>query len=225
MRVRRGSLESKKDPDGRLQVRAYDDLSGTEPRPEGESAALVSDRTVTSRLPGEREGPLVKEIVRGRMKPTYRVQQHAWLLLRAAIRDRTKGRDEPVVALRHPDVARRVGFESGSPGLVRQAFPRATGLRQAGYGRHQARRVRRYGLGHGVAGARPLGSLLVAEGVRVMGVADYLAWSLFAALGATGSAQLFMAAERHGAVAQAWLAAMAFFLWSALAALCFRRAI
>ena len=76
-----------------------------------------------------------------------------------------------------------------------------------------------------MAGARPLGSLLVAEGVRVMGVADYLAWSLFAALGATGSAQLFMAAERHGAVAQAWLAAVAFFLWSALAALCFRRAI
>jgi hypothetical protein len=122
MRVRRGSLESKKDPDGRLHVRAYDDLSGTEPRPEGESAALVSDRTETSRLPGEREGPLVEEIVRGRMKPTYRVQQHAWLLLRAAIRDRTKGRDEPVVALRHPDVARRVGFESGSPGLAAERF-------------------------------------------------------------------------------------------------------
>ena len=38
-----------------------------------------------------------------------------------------------------------------------------------------------------------------------MGAADYLAWSLLAALGATGSAQLFMAAERHGALAQAWL--------------------
>ncbi len=124
MRVRRGSLESKKDPDGRLQVRAYDDLSGTEPRPEGESAALVSDRAETSRLPGGREGPLVEEIVRGRMKPTYRVQLRAWLLLRVAIRDRTKGRDEPVVALRplvvlrHPDVARRVGFKSDSPGLA-----------------------------------------------------------------------------------------------------------
>ena len=56
------------------------------------------------------------------MKPTYRVQLRAWLLLRAAIRDRTKGRDEPVVALRplvvlrHADVARRVGFGFGSPG-------------------------------------------------------------------------------------------------------------
>ncbi len=66
----------------------------------------------------------MEEIVRGRMKPTYRVQLRAWLLLRAAIRDRTKGRDEPVVALRplvvlrHPDVARRVGFKSGSPGLA-----------------------------------------------------------------------------------------------------------
>jgi hypothetical protein len=58
------------------------------------------------------------------MKPTYRVQLRAWLLLRVAIRDRTKGRDEPAVALRplvvlrHPDVARRVGFKSGSPGLA-----------------------------------------------------------------------------------------------------------
>ena len=76
-----------------------------------------------------------------------------------------------------------------------------------------------------MAGARPLGSHLVAEGVRVISAVDYLAWSLLAALGATGSAQLFMAAERHGAVAQAWLGAGAFFLWSALAALCFRRAI
>ena len=52
----------------------------------------------------------------------------------------------------------------------------------------------------------------------MMDAADYLLWSLLATLGATGSAQLFMAAERHGAVAQAWLAAVAFFLWSALAA-------
>jgi hypothetical protein len=67
---------------------------------------------------------VVEEIVRGRMKPTSRVRLRAWLLLRAAIRDRTKGRAEPVVALRslvvlrHPDVARRVGLEPGSPGLA-----------------------------------------------------------------------------------------------------------
>jgi hypothetical protein len=54
-----------------------------------------------------------------------------------------------------------------------------------------------------------------------MGAADYLAWSLLSALGAAGSGQLFMAAERHGALAQAWLAAAAFCLWSALAAACF----
>ena len=69
-----------------------------------------------------------------------------------------------------------------------------------------------------MARARPLGSFLVAEGVRVMGAADYLIWSLLAASCAAGSAQLFMAAERHGAVAQMWLAAVAFFLWSAFAA-------
>jgi hypothetical protein len=61
----------------------------------------------------------------------------------------------------------------------------------------------------------------VAERVRGMSAADYFVWSLLAALGAIGSAQLFMAAERYGAVAQAWFAAMAFFLWSALAAVCF----
>jgi hypothetical protein len=72
-----------------------------------------------------------------------------------------------------------------------------------------------------VAGARPLDSPLVAEDVRVMGAADYFAWCLLAALCAAGSGQLFMAAERHGALAQAWLAAAAFFLWSALAAACF----
>jgi hypothetical protein len=55
----------------------------------------------------------------------------------------------------------------------------------------------------------------------MMDAADYLLWSLLATLGATGSAQLFMAAERHGAVAQARLAAMAFCQWSALSAVCF----
>jgi hypothetical protein len=72
-----------------------------------------------------------------------------------------------------------------------------------------------------VAGAGSLGWPLVAERVRMMDAADYLLWSLLATSGATGSAQLFMAAERHGAVAQARLAAMAFCLWSALAAVCF----
>ena len=56
IRPRRGSLESEKDPDGRLHVRAYDYSSGAEPRLEGESAAFVSDRAETSLLPGEREG-------------------------------------------------------------------------------------------------------------------------------------------------------------------------
>jgi hypothetical protein len=49
----------------------------------------------------------------------------------------------------------------------------------------------------------------------------YLTWSLLATLGAVGSGHLFVEAERYGAVAQAWLGAMAFVLWSALAAVCF----
>ncbi len=53
-----------------------------------------------------------------------------------------------------------------------------------------------------------------------MNATDYLTWALFAALCAAGSAQLLVAAERHGALAQAWLAATAFFLWSALTAVC-----
>jgi hypothetical protein len=66
---------------------------------------------------------------------------------------------------------------------------------------------------------------LVEEVVRVMSAADYLTWSLLAASCAAGSGQLFMAAERHGAIAQACLAALAFGLWSALAAVCFWGAI
>jgi hypothetical protein len=54
-----------------------------------------------------------------------------------------------------------------------------------------------------------------------MSATDYLTWAFLAALCAAESGQLFVAAERHGAVAQAWLAATAFFLWSALAAVCF----
>lgn len=54
--ARRVSLESEKGFDGWLHVRAYDDLSVARPRPEGESATLVSDRAETSRLPEERKG-------------------------------------------------------------------------------------------------------------------------------------------------------------------------
>jgi hypothetical protein len=54
--ARRISLEFEKDFDGRLHVRAYDDLSVARPRPEGESATLVSDRAETSRLPEEHKG-------------------------------------------------------------------------------------------------------------------------------------------------------------------------
>jgi hypothetical protein len=67
---------------------------------------------------------LAEEMVRGRVKATYGVRLRAWLLLRAAIRDRTKIRAGPVitlrplVVLRHPEVARRVGLEPGSPALA-----------------------------------------------------------------------------------------------------------
>jgi hypothetical protein len=54
-----------------------------------------------------------------------------------------------------------------------------------------------------------------------MSAADYLTCTLLTTLCAAGSGQLFVAAERHGASAQAWLAATAFCLWSALAAVCF----
>ncbi len=57
-----------------------------------------------------------------------------------------------------------------------------------------------------------------------MSAADYLTifWSVLAAVGAFASAMMLVAAERHGgAHAQAWLAASAFGLWSAAAAVCF----
>lgn len=61
----------------------------------------------------------------------------------------------------------------------------------------------------------------MAEDVRMMSAADYLTWSWLAALCAAASGQLFVDAERRGALGQAWLSATAFFLWSALAAVCF----
>jgi hypothetical protein len=53
----------------------------------------------------------------------------------------------------------------------------------------------------------------VAEGVRGVSAADYLTifWSVLAAVGALSSAIMLVAAERHGAHAQAWLAAVCFF--------------
>ena len=66
---------------------------------------------------------------------------------------------------------------------------------------------------------------MVDEGVRVMSTAGYLTWSLLATLGAVGSGHLFEEAERYGAVAQAWLGALAFVLWSALAAVCLSGAV
>ena len=55
----------------------------------------------------------------------------------------------------------------------------------------------------------------------MMDSAGYLTWSFLATLGAGGSGHLFVEAARYGAVAQTWLGAMAFGLWSALAAVCF----
>jgi hypothetical protein len=71
---------------------------------------------------------MIEETVRRRTKPTRGVRLRAWLLLRAAIRYRSEGRVEPVVALRpvvvmrHPDVARRMGLEPGSPELAAERF-------------------------------------------------------------------------------------------------------
>lgn len=69
-------------------------------------------------------GTLAEEMVRRRMNPANSIRLRAWLVLRAAVRNRTKDRAEPVVALRrlvvlrHPDVARRVGLDPGSPSLA-----------------------------------------------------------------------------------------------------------
>jgi excisionase family DNA binding protein len=60
MRVRRGSLESEKDPDGRVYVWVDGDSSETEPRRDGEPEALISakDETIAvlrEQLEAERE--------------------------------------------------------------------------------------------------------------------------------------------------------------------------
>ena len=60
MRVRRGSLGSDKEPDGRVYVYLNDDSSETRPQPDGEPATLISakDETIAvlkEQLEAERE--------------------------------------------------------------------------------------------------------------------------------------------------------------------------
>jgi hypothetical protein len=64
----------------------------------------------------------------------------------------------------------------------------------------------------------------LVEDLRGMSAEEYLIFSVLAVGCAAGSGQLFVTAERHGVLAQAWLAAVAFGLWSALAAVCFLEA-
>jgi hypothetical protein len=70
------------------------------------------------------QGALEETGVRRRMTVTDRVRLRAWLLLRAASQDLVGSRAEPVVivrpvvVLRRPDLARRVGLEPDSPELV-----------------------------------------------------------------------------------------------------------
>jgi len=47
MRVRRGTLESEKDPDGRVHVWVNDDSTETRPRLDGEPSALISAKDET----------------------------------------------------------------------------------------------------------------------------------------------------------------------------------
>jgi hypothetical protein len=71
-----------------------------------------------------------------------------------------------LVVLRYLEVARRVGFESGSPGLVvsRRCLERRARPCRAGRGRCKARCIHRCGCGYEVAGARLPGSPLRRSG-------------------------------------------------------------
>jgi len=53
MRVRRGSLESEKDPDGRVHVWVDGDPAETKPRPDGEPSVLISAKDETIRVLSE----------------------------------------------------------------------------------------------------------------------------------------------------------------------------
>jgi hypothetical protein len=54
-----------------------------------------------------------------------------------------------------------------------------------------------------------------------MSAVDYLTWSVLAMVVAFGSTMMLQVAERRAAYVQACLAASAFGLWSAVAAVCF----
>ena len=63
------------------------------------------------------------------------------------------------------------------------------------------------------------------EGVREMNAPQFLSFAVLAVGCAAGNLHLLVTAERYGALAYAWLAAVAFGLWVLLAAVCFWEAV
>jgi hypothetical protein len=128
IRLIRSSLRPEKDLNGRVYVRV-NHSSESEPRPNSESAVLITDRDEASYFLGGAQGAVVEQTFRKRMKPTYRVRLRARLLLRAAIPDQG-----PRQTRRCPEDARR----PATPGRcvprearARLAWPRRRALPRA----------------------------------------------------------------------------------------------
>jgi excisionase family DNA binding protein len=122
MRVRRGSLESEKDPDGRVYVWVDGDSSETKLRPDGESAALISAKDETIRVLEEQLRLRAEEIQRRDVIISQLTQANAALAARVPELEAPESREEAAEGA--ADGAARVGgYPAGTTGDPRGSEP------------------------------------------------------------------------------------------------------
>jgi hypothetical protein len=119
MRVRRGSLESEKDHDGRVHVWVNGDSSETKPRLDGESDALISAKDETIRVLSEQ---LESEREARRRADTIIAQlTQANAALAARVPELEAPKEQPEAPETVEDELERAAPRSDAPGLQEAA--------------------------------------------------------------------------------------------------------
>jgi hypothetical protein len=119
MRVRRGSLESEKDHDGRVHVWVNGDSSETKPRLDGESDALISAKDETIRVLSEQ---LESEREARRRADTIIAQlTQANAALAARVPELEAPKEQPEAPETVEDELERAALRSDAPGLQEAA--------------------------------------------------------------------------------------------------------
>jgi excisionase family DNA binding protein len=114
MRVRRGSLTSEKDSDGREYVWVDGNSSETKLRPDGESVALISAKNETIRVLEEQLRLRAEEIQRRDVIISQLTRANSALAARVPELESPGSREEPTQGA--TDGAARVGYPAGDTG-------------------------------------------------------------------------------------------------------------